>query len=204
MSSDRARNFHKLDAVNSIKFVGLIYIDSNSDSLLYEKNFDQPLLELNKLIDKTIDKNVSTVGASVIYNSKAISKFTHILVNMNLTGNESHDLNNIGINYMQRTNRRWLVKKKLTHLPYEHGGLNLRDFKLSSISLKTFWVRVIMRDYLDQKPMWLQILEYFLTLEGLKLKYLFEIGYSHSDLKKIAYKLKEHSNFWSNTIYEIA
>ena len=81
---------------------------------------------------------MSTVGASVIYNSKAISKFTHILVNMNLTGNESHNLNNIGIEYMERTNRRWLVKKKSTHLPYEHGGLNLRDFKLSSISLNTF------------------------------------------------------------------
>ena len=59
-----------------------------------------------------------------------------------------------------------------------------------------------MKDYSGQKPMWLQILEYFLTLEGLKIKYLFEIG--HSDLKKIADKLKKHSNFWSNTIYEIA
>jgi hypothetical protein len=93
-------------------------------------------------------------------------------------------------------------KKKLTHFPYEHGGLKLRDFKLSSISLKTFWARAIMKEYSGQKPMWLQILEYFLTLEVLNIKYLFEI--CHSDLTKIAYKLKEHSNFWSNTIYEIA
>ena len=84
MSSDRTKNYHKLDAVTSIKFVGLIYIDSNSDTLLYEKNFDQPLFELNKLIDRTIVKNLATVGASVVYNSKAVSKFMHILVNMNL------------------------------------------------------------------------------------------------------------------------
>ena len=64
------------------------------------KNFDQPLNELNKLIDKTLDKNLATVGASVVYNSKAISKFTHILVNMNLSEIESYELNNIGIDYM--------------------------------------------------------------------------------------------------------
>ena len=106
---------------------------------------------------------------------------------MNLSEKESFELNNIGIEYMQRTNWRWLVKKKLTHLPYEHGGLNLRSFKLSSISLKTFWARACMKDYSGQTPIWLQILEYYLNIEGFKVDYLFKVGYN--DLRKIAKKM---------------
>jgi hypothetical protein len=106
---------------------------------------------------------------------------------MNLSEKGSFELNNIGLAYMQKTNRRWLVKKKLTHLPYEHGGLNLRSFKLSSISLKTFWARACMKDYSGQTPIWLQILEYYLNIEGFKVDYLFKVGYN--DLRKIAKKM---------------
>ena len=107
----RAKDHYNLDITTKIKFVGLIYISLDSDSLMYESNFDPPTEDFNRLLNKIFQRNISTVGAGIMFNSKLISKFTHILVNLNLDNEQAKNLNKLGIDFCTRANKRHLVKK---------------------------------------------------------------------------------------------
>ena len=105
---------------------------------------------------RAIDRHRSAIGASVIYNAKYISRFTHLVLNVILSDEDIASLDKIGIDFMKGINRRYYVSKANTFSPYSHGGLNLRSFKHNSISLMTYWCRAFSDKYEKfQKPQWL-------------------------------------------------
>ena len=58
-------------------------------------------------------KNSTVIGASVLYNTKLISKFTHLLTNFHPSQDRCYSMNQKAINYSREfSNGRYLVKKK--------------------------------------------------------------------------------------------
>ena len=187
---------HQLKRTDKIKFVGLYTINKTSDQFLYRTNFDEPNTRAESLMSSIANKSHSSIGATLIYNSKIISKYTHLLFNVHLTDAQSEHLDKKGMEFLVKIQNRYLVKKEKYHMPLKLGGCNLRSFKFANKSLSGFWLKAILNNE-NTNFTWRKILKYLLNEIRVDIEIIGLIGYK--DLKIIADKLQPKSSFWSST-----
>jgi hypothetical protein len=71
----------ELKIVDSIKFVGAHTISQEDQKKEFDLNFKNANEKSENLMARTEQRHVSSIGASIIYNSKVMSKFNHLLYN---------------------------------------------------------------------------------------------------------------------------
>ena len=195
--------FHKLKVVDTLKFVG-VYITSN------QSMSDEAEINFKVIDDKAVNymsksklKNSTVIGATVLYNTKLISKYTHLLTNFHPSQDRCDSMNQKAINFSREfSNGRYLVKKKRYFLPFHDAGMNLRNIQFYQNSLLIHWWRQFQKPSIETDQNWAAILTFHLNTFGLKISDLPYLG--HSDIHKIGEKLRLTSPFWSSTLLKTA
>ena len=148
-------------------------------------------------------RNISAIGSSIIYNSKVLSKYTHLLYNFHPTDADCDAMNKRAMDFVRSFDGgRYLVKKKRFFIPHSLGGMNLRNFGFFSKSLLSHWLKQLQRDDASTNQDWSSVLRFLLSKLKLRIEDIQSLGYN--DLKKIGEKLLPDSNFWSKTFVTLS
>ena len=194
---------HQLKVVSTIKFVGA-YITSDQPHLQEaETNFNVIDTKADSYMSKAKLKNSTVLGASILYNTKVISKFTHLLTNFHPSPERIDSMNTKAINFSREfSSSRFLVRKSRYFLPYPNAGMNLRNVKFHQAALLTHWWRQFQKPTISLDQNWAAVLRFHLNSIGIKVTDLPLLG--HSDIHKIGEKLRKSSPFWSSTFIKTA
>ena len=92
--------------------------------LQFDENFSRPNTTADSIMSNAISRNLSTIGSCIVYNSKIISLYTHILFNTILTSDQSTHLDKRAIDFIVKSDNRFLVKKIKYFMPHNYGGMN--------------------------------------------------------------------------------
>ena len=131
-----------LKIVDSIKFVGAHTINNDDHKRELDLNFASANEKSENLMAKTEQRHVSSIGASIIYNTRVLSKYTHLLYNFHPSKEECEYMNNRARNFVRSFDGgRFLVTKERFFIPHQSVGLNLRLFGEFSDSLKSQLIR---------------------------------------------------------------
>ena len=191
-------HYHNLKVVDTLKFVGAYVTANKTISDEAEINFKIIDEKAANYMSKSKLKNSTVIGATVLYNTKLISKYTHLLTNYHPSQDRCDSMNQRAINYSREfSNGRFLVQKKRYFLPYQDAGMNLRNIQYYQNSLLIHWWRQFQKPSIDTDQNWAAILSYHLNSIGLKISDLPHLG--HSDIRKTGEKLRISSPFWSST-----
>ena len=193
----------ELAIVDSIKFVGAHTISADDPEREYTLNFAKATEQSEQLMSKMEHRYISSIGASIIYNSKILSKFTHLLYNFHPSEEDCNMMNKRAMDFVRSFDKgRYLVKKKRYFIPHDLGGLNLRNFKFVSNSLSSHWLKQMQRTESLTNQNWAAVLRYHLSKIGVKMSDIHLLGYK--DIQIIGKKLTTYSTFWSKTFNAIS
>ena len=191
-------HFHKLKVVDTLKFVGAYVTANKTMADEAEINFKVIDEKAANYMSKSKLKNSTVIGATVLYNTKIISKYTHLLTNFHPSQDRCDAMNQKAINYSREfSNGRFLVKKMRYFLPYHDAGMNLRNIQFYQKSLLIHWWRQFQKPSIDTDQNWAAILSFHLNNIGLRISDLPHLGFS--DIRIIGEKLRNSSPFWSST-----
>ena len=106
-------NDYGLAIVDSIKFVGAHTISQDDPSREYALNFAKAKQQSEQYMSRMEHRNISAIGSSIIYNSKVLSKYTHLLYNFRPTDADCEAMNKRAMDFVRSFDGgRYLVKKK--------------------------------------------------------------------------------------------
>ena len=163
-------NDYELAIVESIKFVGAHTISQDDPSREYTLNFQKAREQSEQYMSRMEQRNISAIGSSIIYNSKVLSKFTHLLYNFHPTDADCDEMNKKAMDFVRSFDGgRYLVKKKRFFIPHSLGGLNLRNFGFFRKSLLSHWLKQMQRDDASTNQNWTSVLRFLLSKLKLKI-----------------------------------
>ena len=192
-----------LKIVESIKFFGAHTIINDNHTKEYELNFTKANEQTDNYLQRMEQRYISSIGASIIYNSKVLSKFTHLLYNFHPSSQDCQKMDNRARSFVKTfAGGRFLVKKMRYFIPFEMAGLGLRNFENFSKSLMSHWLKQMQREDAAHNQNWTSVLRYLLAGLGLKIHDIQHLGFK--DLEKIGYKLHSKSFFWSQTFLKLS
>ena len=111
-----AANELELKIVDSIKFVGAHTINNDDHKREIDLNFASANEKSENLMAKTEQRHVSSIGASIIYNTRVLSKYTHLLYNFHPSKEDCEYMNNRARNFVRSFDGgRFLVTKEILH-----------------------------------------------------------------------------------------
>ena len=106
-------NDYELAIVDSIKFVGAHTISQDDPSREYILNFQKAKEQSEQYMSRMEHRNISAIGSSIIYNSKVLSKYTHLLYNFHPTEADCDAMNKRAMDFVRSFDGgRYLVKKR--------------------------------------------------------------------------------------------
>ena len=118
-----------LKIVDSIKFVGAHTISTDDPEKEYRLNFEKAKEKTENYLQMMENRYISSIGASIIYNSKVLSKFTHLSYNFHPPNDELEYFNNRARDFARScAGGRYLVKKPRYFIPHELAGMGLHNF----------------------------------------------------------------------------
>ena len=152
---------HKLKVVDTIKFVGALITANKSSTDEAEINFNSIDIKADNYMTKSKLKNSTVIGASVLYNTKIISKYTHLLTNYHPSPSRCDSMKTKAINYSRDfSNGRYLVRKSRYFLPFANSGMNLRNFEFHQNALLSHWWRQLQKPSITTDQNWAAVLRY--------------------------------------------
>ena len=89
----------ELAIVDSIKFVGAHTINNEDQKREHDLNFACAKEKSVRPMAKTEQRHISSIRASIIYNSRVLSKYTHLLYNFHPSKEECEYMNNRARNF---------------------------------------------------------------------------------------------------------
>ena len=104
-------------------------------------NFDKKLVKLKKIITQWQKRNLTPIGRITIIKTLIISQLNHMFISLPISSNNTiSDINKLMFNFIWE-NKNDKIKRDITVLGYDYGGLKIPELTTYISSLKLTWIR---------------------------------------------------------------
>ncbi len=122
-----------------IKALGVNFTPSTKDMLTL--NYEIVCKKMKGMFDQWLQRDLSLKGQITVANMLGLSQFTYLLSNIQSPPRQMmKDINNICFKFIWK-NKQGRIKCNFICLPYDKGGLNMKNIVIQEKALKVSWVK---------------------------------------------------------------
>jgi exonuclease III len=132
-----------LKCVKGTKALGIFFTYNLKE--MVEKNFDQKIKELKKILAIWSQRDLSIIGRILIFKSLALSKVIYQCNNLEIPEDTIKELNQLAFTFIWQ-NKPDKVKRNTIISDYENGGLRMIDVECFINAQKVMWVKRILKE----------------------------------------------------------